>query len=242
MNRFLCAALCALAGVPALAAPPALTVMTEDYRPFNYPGADGKPTGIMVDVVTQLLRDAGTPSFHIRFVPWARAMAEVKAKPNQCAFSIARLPARETQFRWIGPLAVNEWVLFAKTPLANPPKRLADIGQEPVAGYLGDGSAELLKQLKLNVDVAPREALNPRKLQLGRVKYWAAGKYNGMALLREQGITGIEPVLSMQKVPLWLGCNRDLPAETVARFNAAAAALVKRGDLQRIYDKYGYQP
>jgi polar amino acid transport system substrate-binding protein len=52
---------------------------------------DGKPTGILVDVVTAAFRRTGG-QFEIQLMPWARCLAEVRAGRVDGIFSVFKLP------------------------------------------------------------------------------------------------------------------------------------------------------
>lgn len=55
---------------------------------------DGKPTGLLVDVVTEAFRRAGYP-IKIKLMPWARCLAEAREGTVDGVFSSFKLPERE---------------------------------------------------------------------------------------------------------------------------------------------------
>ncbi|MGV8495432.1 hypothetical protein ACV342_32445, partial [Pseudomonas aeruginosa] len=46
--------------------------------------------------------------------PWDRVYQQALSEPGYGVFSTARTPEREDKFKWVGPLAVNDWVLMAR--------------------------------------------------------------------------------------------------------------------------------
>jgi polar amino acid transport system substrate-binding protein len=64
-----------------------------DSSPTAY-FVDGKPKGILVDVVTEAFRRAGH-SVKIKLMPWARCLAEVQDGKVDGIFSVFKLPERE---------------------------------------------------------------------------------------------------------------------------------------------------
>lgn len=55
---------------------------------------DGKPTGMLVDLVTEAFRRAGHP-VEIKLLPWARCLEDAKAGAVDGVFSSFKLPERE---------------------------------------------------------------------------------------------------------------------------------------------------
>ncbi|TNF15084.1 MAG: transporter substrate-binding domain-containing protein, partial [Pseudomonadales bacterium] len=80
-----------------------LQLYTEDYRPFSYL-EDGKPSGMAVAVVEELIRRTGEPA-RIELVPWTRGYHQVRQQANAAIFSTVRTAQREADFQWVGPIA-----------------------------------------------------------------------------------------------------------------------------------------
>lgn len=218
-----------------------LVLMTEEYPPFNMRDSGGKLVGISTDIVRELLQQAHI-DYTIAVSPWMRALVTARTQLDHCVYSTSRLPERESEYSWIGPLAFNDWMLFAK---ATPPRRpgsLADIKGARIGSYFGDGGVAYLQKRGFTVDVAPTDDVNPRKLDAGRIDYWASGRLSGQYLLKAQRISGIEPVLKLERGDMYLACHPDLPRATVARLNTLLQDLHKRGVVARIYARYGYTP
>jgi polar amino acid transport system substrate-binding protein len=218
-----------------------LVLLTEEYPPFNMSDANGKLVGISTDIVRELMRDAHI-DYSIAVSPWMRAMNNARTRTDHCVFSMSRLPEREHEYSWVGPIAFNDWFLFAKMPLARRPDSLAELKDARIGSYLGDGGVDYLKKHGMTVDVAPSDELNPKKLEMGRIDFWASGKLSGQYRLKSQHIGDIEPVMKIDRGDMYLACNPSAPASLIARLNRALAELHKRGVIARIYASYGYLP
>ena len=99
-RRLLAIAWLLLAPTGVMAA--SLTAYTEEWAPYNY-GEDGTVKGIATDVLRAACAEAGLDC-KIVIVPWARALNTVANTPNTLVFTIARTPARDNDFLWVGPL------------------------------------------------------------------------------------------------------------------------------------------
>ncbi|WP_215779147.1 ABC transporter substrate-binding protein [Paludibacterium sp. B53371] len=231
---------CLLSGLPVLAAE-RLTLATETYPPYNMLDDKGQVSGVSTEIVRQLLQSAGI-DFSVGLYPWSRAILMARIQPNTCVYSMSRTPEREALYKWVGPLVYNDWVLFAIKQSSHP--TLTDaLRNSRIGSYKGDAIVDWLTERGFNVDVANSDDLNPRKLMLERIDFWATGKLIGQYWLRRQGLQDrIEPVLTFNRTEMYLACQRDMPDALIADLNQRLQAMYKRGAVRRIYDAYGYKP
>lgn len=216
-----------------------LTLLTEEYPPFNMTASDGHPTGVSTDIVRALMKEAQI-DFTIDVVPWQRAVTQAHVEPNTCVFSMSRTAEREPNYRWIGPLVSNDWALFAKAGSGKKPADLAEVKGAHIGSYNGDAIVDYLQTRGYYVDIALNDDLNPHKLVNGRIDYWATGKLIGQYRLKQQNISGVEPVLVFNRTEMYLACHPASPPHLVERLNKLLHELNKRGDIERIYARYGY--
>lgn len=90
-----------------------LTIMTEDWVPYNYI-KDGKAKGISVEVVKAVQKKVGN-SDPIDVHSWNRAYQMALSEPNTLLFLMNRTPERENLFKWAGPIASNDTYFFKRT-------------------------------------------------------------------------------------------------------------------------------
>lgn len=217
-----------------------LVLTTEEYPPYNMSDAQGHLVGISTEIV-KILMDAAGVSYELHLYPWARAIAMARLEPDTCVFSMSRTPEREPLYQWIGPLVFNDWTLFARAG-AQHPRQLEDTQAQLIGSYQGDAIVPYLQARGYQVDVAPNDDVNPKKLLAGRIDYWATGKLIGQYRLKQQKLSGIEAVLDFNRTEMYLACNRKLPAELVQQLNSLLNQMEKRGQIQHIYQEHGYSP
>jgi len=93
LRSFLFAVVIAIATLRGGEAYPAgLVLVAADSAPTAYM-ENGRPAGILVEVVTEAFRRAGHP-FEIQLMPWARCLAEVRSGRVDGIFSVFKLPER----------------------------------------------------------------------------------------------------------------------------------------------------
>ena len=79
-----------------------IQVVTEDTS-YSYL-ENGKVVGTATAVVEATLQRAGLTDYRIAIYPWARAYDMAQQQANVLIYLIARTPARETQFKWVGEI------------------------------------------------------------------------------------------------------------------------------------------
>lgn len=218
---------------PAWAA--TLTITTEDYPPFNLK-QDGQLTGISTEIVRKAL-DLTKIDATIDLYPWARAYESALKDPTGCVYSTSRTAERETLFKWVGPIAKNEWVLFGR---ADSPKlaSLDDAKGHTIGGYPEDATTKFMRDKGLKVEEAATDRLNAKKLQAGRIEYWGDGKLVGLYIARQEGVTGLVPELTMSETSMFLACNKGVPDDIIEKLNAAIKQMNDDGSTATIYKKY----
>lgn len=215
-----------------------LYITTEAAAPSSMLGSDGRVIGIATDKVRAALERAGLP-YTIDLLPWKRAYAAARTRPDACVYSTTRTPEREALFKWIGPTDSAEWVLMARAGSGITLRRLEDARPYRIGTYNGDARDSYLRSRGFRVDAAPTDLINPRKLLLGRIDLWAAALRPGSPVLEQNSWHGrIVPVLVFNRLDVFLACNRAVPDEVVSRLNRAFASLEREGTMARIERSY----
>ena len=104
LRSFLSAVAIAMMGCSD-AYPASLVLVAADSAPTAYM-ENGRPSGILVDVVTEAFRRTGH-QFEIQLMPWARCLAEIRSGRVDGIFSVFQLPDR------------NEFLTYTTIPIIN---------------------------------------------------------------------------------------------------------------------------
>lgn len=217
---------------------PALSLYTEDLPPFNTLAADRKTvSGWAVEKIALVAQKARLP-YTIELTSWARALSTAKTTEQSCVFSTARTAEREPLFKWIGPLASNEWVLYASAgskPLAD----LEAVRGARIGGYYQSADAAYVESKGHAITYSSNHTTSLKNLVAGRLDYWVAGRYSGAAVIARNGSSGqAVPVLSLRKFELYLACHPSVPDALVQKLNQTFSALIADGSMARIDLKY----
>ncbi len=90
-----------------------LTVVTEDFPPYNYRNKLGEIDGLSTNIVKTILDRAGI-DYKIVLLPWQRAYKMAREKKNILIYSVHRTQEREKHFNtWIGPISKpRSWYFY----------------------------------------------------------------------------------------------------------------------------------
>ncbi len=214
-----------------------LQIATENTPPGSME-QDGRVVGYATDIVREIMRRTYT-DYTLRMFPWKRAYALALENDNACVFSTTRTSEREALFKWVGPIEDNEWVLFARTDRKLRINSLDDARGMRIGTAAGDARESFLLQRGLQVEATNNVADNPGKLMRNRIDLWASSLKWGTAAIERGGYGGqIVPVLTFNRVKIYLACNPKVSTELVDAMNVAVKAMEKDGSSAAIIRRY----
>ncbi|MRV73379.1 transporter substrate-binding domain-containing protein [Duganella sp. FT92W] len=179
-------------------------------------------------------------AYKIDILPWKRAFTMAQQQKNTCVYSTSRTPEREKQFKWIGPTDEAEWVFVGRADHKFQLRTLDDARSLRIGTYNGDARDEFLRARGFNVEPAPNDASNPKKLLLNRIDLWAVGLRAGASVPAElAGEKGeIVPLLTFHRVKVYLACNPSVPDALVERMNTTLDTMRRDGTFAKLERKY----
>ncbi len=240
--RLLAVALLSL-GAP-LARADSLVLLTENLAPFNMSTSGGNfakddaVKGISADVLRLTCQRAGIDCKMILRFPWDRVYQQALKEPGYGVFSTARTPERETLFKWVGPIASNDWVLLARADSPITLSNLQDAAKYRIGGYKGDAIGQHLIDRGLAVESSLRDNENVKKLEKGQIDLWVTADPSGPYMARQEGFKDVKVAYRFRTAELYLALNKDTPDEWVRKLQGALDALRAEGALQKVNADY----
>jgi len=153
-------------------------------------------------------------------------------------FSTARTAEREGLFKWVGPIASNEWVLFSKGDSSIQLNSLDDARRYRIGGYKGDAKTQFLLDRGLEVQTALRDSENVKKLERGQIDLWMTSNQAGRFVARQKGLGDLRVVQNRHTADLYLALNLQTPDELVQKLQNALDSLRAEGALRSIEARY----
>ncbi|HYC42714.1 MAG TPA: ABC transporter substrate-binding protein [Noviherbaspirillum sp.] len=248
LRRLLAGVATALACLPVAAqSVDDLVFITEDYPPFNFE-RDGRRLGIAVDVLEEMLVQAGAKKTRadIRVWPWARGYETALKEKNTVLFSTTRTEAREHLFKWVGPIMPSRIVLVAKKQRAIQIKSADHLKQSAykIGVVREDIGGQLLANLGVNKDrtVQANSGVSVAKmLQADRVDMWAYGAPVIMWNLKELGYPAdaYEEVFTLtESQHYYYAVNKETDDKLVEKLQSALEQVKAKGRFNAIIARY----
>lgn len=214
-------------------------IMTEEYPPFNY-SEGGKLTGLSTEVTLELTKRVGH-SADIDLLPWARAYGLIQKKDGLILYSMTRTEARESLFKWVGPVASNKWVFFARKGSGITLSSIADAKSVGKIGTYKDDAAELFLKAEgfSNLDSVVNDEQNVPKLMAGRTNLWIVGELQGIYKAKKKGVSDqLEKVLDVKDTQLYIAFSKNTADDVIAKWQAALDGMKADGSYDAIVAKY----
>ena len=219
---------------------PKLKIFTENSPPANYLEQD-KLCGLAVEIVREILHRLKMPD-DIQLVPWARGYSLALIQPNVALFSTTRLPQREKQFKWVGPLYSQTWGFYGKKG-ANP--RITSFEQAKKVARIGTYHKDAKEQYLLahgftNLVSTNKNLSNLRHLLRGTIDLWVSSDFNMPYLAKQAGIDPdrIELVYTFKKVQNYIAFSTGTPDCLIRRWQRTLDAIKEDGTYDRLYTRH----
>jgi polar amino acid transport system substrate-binding protein len=213
-----------------------MTFYTEQRPPYNYE-ENGTLQGITLDLLEMITERMGQKITRdrVRLASWEEGYQAALKGNHTMIFAIARIPARETSFKWAGPIYPYTTVLFARPDSGITIDKPEDLQGLRIGVVTEDAAIQQLQDIGVN-DSQLWEETNASQLvnllRNGEIDLWAYSKVSGRYLTWQ--MTGnaytFRIVYTFPDIPIYFGFSRDVPDSTVQSFQQALDALKSEKD------------
>ncbi len=217
-----------------------LQLLTEENPPLNF-SDNGQPKGLAVDVVQEIQRRVGNTNT-ITVQPWSRAYREASTVPNVAIFIMARTPAREDLFQWVGPVSASIASLYGKRASGLRIASLDDARAVDKILVVRDFyTHQLLQKLGFaNLELVAKPETMVKMTVNGRAPLMFAANVTLPDLLEKAGAkrSDVELLYTITSLQTYIGFSLGTPKEVVASWQAALDAMKRDGSYANIYAKW----
>lgn len=225
-----------------------ITVVTEDWKPYNFQEGD-KIVGFSTEIVEAVLQKANL-SFTIELFPWARSYKMALEEKNVLIYTIARTEEREHLFKWVGPFAPRLMYLFKlkkRTDIVL--NTLEDAKKHKIGVVREDATTQLLLQhgfeVNKQLELAAAEDINQRKLFAERIDLIAGSELSVALQLKDMGLAfaDLEKTIVLAKGDYYMAFSQATDDDIVERVRKALNEVQQEGLIEKIKAKYlSYSP
>lgn len=207
------------------------------YPPLVY-GENGNVHGVVPEVVRAIQAELGDTS-PLVVVPWLRGYQLAQNDKRQALFAIVRIPEREKLFKWVGPIFNEGDYFFQKQNAGQKIKTLDDARKVPRIAVRRDGYTHQALKDKgfVNLDVGPSYDSSYKKLIQGRVDLVLMGERTYYYMVKKAGLDPKDferTDCKFAESSAWLAFSRDIPDDTIARWQKALDKLKANGTYHAI--------
>lgn len=226
-------------GQLALAQP--VRVVTEDAPPYSFM-QNGQIGGTATAVLEKTLQTAGIQDYRIQMYPWARAYDIALTEPNALIYMIARTPAREQQFQWVGEFTRISYHLYKLRGRDDVAPRDLDGARPHAIGVIRDDVRHQYLQRKgfARLVISAGAADNLAKLANRQVDLvpLTEGETQSLCQAIKLDCTRLEKVMTLNEMTtgLYMAYSKNTPVELVKRTQTAFDQLQASGTVRRLMD------
>jgi len=211
--------------------------LTESYPPYEYVDpADGVQKGMDIEIIELVCKKAGI-KYEILFLPFARALEDMKYKKADCIFSLLKKPEREEYLYYSSiPLYVGTNRLFAIKDYYGDIKTYNDLNGKKVGVVRGNSYG---KKFDENAKIE-RDPSTDQKMLFNKL---VAGRSDIVITTEEVGFYYIKRLKGKVR-PLTLVTSKEdyyiafSNKELRDLFNTAFVELENSGEIKKIRLKY----
>jgi len=229
--------------VPAFAASQSdksITILATDYPPFEMAEPVEGLRGFDYEVVIEAFARTGW-KVGITFVPWKRAVAEVRAGNAAGVLSCAYRAQREEFAYYSDQLSRTTDGVYFRTGFAvEPISSHADLIGKKVGAVTGYSTHAKLTDFGIDPIDIPDDEAGIKMLELGRLDYFLNGRQATDFLIKRLGLSGQFGFSTIADKPLYLCLSKAFPASNLLLedFNKGLAEVKADGTYAFIHAKY----
>jgi polar amino acid transport system substrate-binding protein len=262
------AALLCLFGIVTVASAqerPMVLVFFNDYAPFSFV-KDGKDSGILVEVLTEVLSKRMKLNVVVKMGPWARMQEMVKTGEADAFCTNPTAARKEYAVPSKVPAIVFPYKIYAskdspKLAALKAVKGMEDLRKGAIAGsftlgsFIGDGwTKSNLEDFNIKIDYSPNQASVIRKVAAARIDAFVNNaivqRYSMKDLVESlnaqgnaQGATEVKNIVELDSVidqaQFYLCVGKASPfLKYLDDFDKALAQAEKEGFIEKVKDKF----
>ena len=217
-----------------------LRVVCAEIAPFCFV-ENGVSQGYVFEIGQEILRRLELQS-RIEIQPLARSLQTVQKNSRVISLWVGRIPEREETVRWLTPIVIDDFHIFtlkgkAKADTIDEARRLGAI-----AATVAGANLIAARQLSLlRIEATSSEESNVKKLLLGRVDGWIAGRSVAEYSIARLGLERNEfnRGVRLADYTAYIAASPDIDERTANDWVQTVEAMRNDGYIGRVMQKYG---
>ncbi|MCX4025905.1 ABC transporter substrate-binding protein [Endozoicomonas sp. SM1973] len=218
-------------------------LVTEPFPPLNMTitdstyGRNQKVTGFATEIVREVFNRTSSDLEITLYASWDRGFNKALTKQNYGIYSTFRTPERESKFKWVGPLFMEDWIILANPESNIKISKLEDLNKYRVGSFESDPISDYLKDKGVKIETAENDVVNATKLKLKKIDLWATSSLSGPYIAKRHQLN-LTNVYTFNSNGLWLAMNKNTDDQTIQQLNASLKQMQNRGEVKKIISQY----
>lgn len=212
----------------------------EDYQPLNFLEND-KLTGLVPELLEKICNNLDIP-FAVSVLPWREAYDQTRKSNSAVLLSTILNSTRKDQFKWAGPIASVDWLLYQSSQSLHSISSLEEAKTAESIGVIQGYSIEqfLLDQGFTNLKYCSNQEDGFEQLLNGEIDFFPASEITAEAVLNTLGKTiyALRKGIPLQTELVYFAFNLSVPDQVVEDFQNGIDALKGSGEFLNMYQKY----
>ncbi|NVJ99625.1 MAG: transporter substrate-binding domain-containing protein [Alphaproteobacteria bacterium] len=202
-----------------------ISIHAEINEPYVEKVEDGEPRGVGIEYVRALFSEAGIP-YTLNVLPWRRAVKAVRESDSNCLIFANRTPDRESDYRWVSPIILGQWVFWGKPNSGIVINDLRDLELYRLVSKIDSASTKAMEnELGFSGIAAMTDSQAAKLLVYGRADIMLSGLFDGAVAAKEIGSEPFDILYRWKETSLDMACNKNTPTSLINQLNLANLRL-----------------
>jgi len=216
-------------------------LITENFPPLNFAGADGTAKGRSTAIVRGILSRLGQTA-DIEILPWADGYGLALNTTNVALFSTARTLARAPLFKWVGPIGSYEKAFYAR---ANSTLAITNLDAARKVGSIcvvkDDARQQMLSERGFtNLAISASDEICINELVAGKTDLWFGSTESEPFSTYLAGVdpSSMKLAYVVETNEIFIAFSNSTPDETVMAWQTALDRMKRDGFYDALQGQY----
>jgi polar amino acid transport system substrate-binding protein len=210
----------------------------QEYYPYSYMDEKSqKPAGIYVDIVEAIMNKADSKAYDIGIHSFNRSFIRHTNDTNVVFFPLIKTSGRAWYFKWVGPIGMDEPVVFAKRT-----KNIVISSPEDFEKYkiAGKDNYNANDQIDASIRTNDTNEESIKQLDLDKVDLVVCNKRTCQNIIKNKGLklNDYRVVYNLEASELSFAFNRDTDDALVEQVRKSFAEFKNTKEYKDILNKY----
>lgn len=186
--------------------------VSQNYPPYSYQDENGNNTGSVINKLEQIFKKTGSSKTgkDVEMKTFSKMFIKMNNDKNTVFFPLARLPERESMFKWVGPIFMDQPVVFGRSSIniAN----VNDLKNYLIGGREGYPGVKQLDSMDISeFKFSDKDAQNMMSLRNSQVGLVVCDEMVGNYIMQNLGMkpADYKVVYRLQPVEMAFAFNKD---------------------------------